>query len=405
MAQTPAKGRKPRTTQAKTADPVITPETVTDAEVVESASVDTSDDVTVPAPDETPPMQGDPVTPPADPAPPPPEKPKTERRGGFVPLVLGGVIAAGLGYGVAYLQSSQDRINQATIDATQADAIAKLQSDLAATEGLSAKVENLTAAQADLSASIAAIPDSIAPQIADLTARIDAVERAPSADGTLSETALAAYESDIAALRDELATQRENMAAVAADAQAQLNAARDQAAQITQNSTETAERAAARAALAQVVAAMESGAPYDAALPELATIAADPLPYALTGPAPDGIPTLAALQAAYPDAARAALASARRSGEAGENNTGLTAFLRTQFDIRSVTPSEGDSVDAILSRGEAALQQGQLADAIGLIETLPDSARAELADWAAQAKTRADALAAIETLSTTLNVN
>ena len=114
---------------------------------------------------------------------------------------------------------------------------------------------------------------------------------------------------------------------------------------------------------------------------------------------------MAALQAAYPDAARAALASARRSGEAGENNTGLTAFLRSQFDIRSVTPSDGDSVDAILSRGEAALRQGQLKDAIGLIETLPDSARAEMAGWAAQAKTRADALAAIETLSTTLNVN
>ena len=405
MAQTPAKGRKPRTAKAKTAGAVVDPDPVTDAEVFESAQVDAPVEVTDPAPDETPPPQTDPVTPRDNPAPPPPEQPKAERRGGFVPLVLGGIVAAGLGYGVAYLQSSQDRFDQANIDAAQADAIAKLQSDLAAAAGLAAKVDRLTAAQADLSASFAAITDSIAPQIADLTARIDAVERAPSADGTLTATALAAYESDIAALRAELATQRENMAAVAADTQAQLTAARDQAAQITQNSTETAERAAARAGLAQVVAAMESGAPYDAALPELATIAADPLPDALTGPAPDGIPTLAALQAAYPDAARAALASARRSGEAGENNTGLTAFLRSQFDIRSVTPSDGDSVDAILSRGEAALRQGQLKDAIGLIETLPDSARAEMAGWAAQAKTRADALAAIETLSTTLNVN
>ncbi len=419
VAQTPAKGRKARTTRDK---PTVEPVTgqVEDAVVVESegaaapaadaAPVETPPVTSEPdtAPFETPPAPSEPDTPPDDePASRPKvaDPPEPQRRGGFVPLVLGGAIAAALGYGAAYLQTAQDRIDRANTAAAQADAIARLQTDLAATSDLSARVDGLATAQADMATNFAAIPDTIAPQIADLTARIDAVERAPLADGSLTETALAAYESDIAALRDELATQRQSMSDLAADAQAQLAAARDQAAQITEDNAATADRAAARAALAQVVAALESGAPYDAALPELGIVATDPLPEALTAPAPEGIPTLAALQAAYPEAARAALASARRSGEAGESNTGLTAFLRTQFDVRSVTPQDGDTVDAILSRIEGALGRAQLTEAIALVGTLPDSARTDMADWAALAATRVNALAAIDALSSTLNVN
>ena len=48
----------------------------------------------------------------------------------------------------------------------------------------------------------------------------------------------------------------------------------------------------------------------------------------------------------------------------------------------------------MLSRAEAALAEGRLSDALAEIEALPETARAAMADWAAQARSRADALVA-----------
>ena len=78
-------------------------------------------------------------------------------------------------------------------------------------------------------------------------------------------------------------------------------------------------------------------------------------------------------------------------------------FIRTQLDARSLEPREGDDPDAILSRAEAATQQGRLTDALAEIEALPDVARAELSDWAAQATRRLEAVAAAQQLSEELN--
>jgi hypothetical protein len=46
-----------------------------------------------------------------------------------------------------------------------------------------------------------------------------------------------------------------------------------------------------------------------------------------------------------------------------------------------------------------------LADALAEISALPEVARAEMSDWLGQAEARADAIAAVDILSTTLSGN
>ena len=102
----------------------------------------------------------------------------------------------------------------------------------------------------------------------------------------------------------------------------------------------------------------------------------------------------------FPDAARAALATARAEG-LSDDAAGLGGFLRSQFDVRSTTPQEGAGPDAVLSRAEAAVKEGRVADALAELEALPEVARAEMTDWMGQAQSRADVLDAIATLTET----
>jgi len=123
------------------------------------------------------------------------------------------------------------------------------------------------------------------------------------------------------------------------------------------------------------------------------------LPPVLAEAAEGGVATRANLTEAFPDAARAALAVARKA----EADGGLAGFVKSQLGARSLEPRDGDDPDAVLSRAEAAVREGRLADAIAEIDTLPEAARAEMSDWLARATTRREALAAAETLAADLN--
>ena len=158
----------------------------------------------------------------------------------------------------------------------------------------------------------------------------------------------------------------------------------------------------ARAALGRIHAAVDGGGPFGSAVTELSETGHE-VPAVLADAAASGIPTLPDLQRSYPAAARAALDAALRA-DMGESWTErATAFLRTQTGARSLTPLEGNDPDAILSRAEAALNQGQLAPALAELGALPDAAKVPLSDWIAAAEQREAAIAALASLSTALN--
>lgn len=306
------------------------------------------------------------------------EKPKTApaQQNSFLPLALGGLVAGVIGFAVATFTAPQ-------IDDSLANQVAAQSSTIA---GLEQRLADLP--ETDLS--------GIETALADLTVRLDEIEARP--------IGVAAPSGDVSAVSADMEALRAQIAEMTDAAQTELAQARAAAASIEENAASAARNSAARAALSRVQTALESGAPIGAALGDLEEATGDTAPDALIV-AQDGVPTLASLQEQFPEAARAALATARSEGVAGEETSGFGAFLRTQFDVRSTAPREGNDADAILSRAEAAVRTGRLSDALAEVSALPEVARAAMSDWLALAETRASAVAAADILSSTLSDN
>ena len=333
--------------------------------------------------------------------------PVQARRGGVVPLLLGGVVAAGLGFGAAWYWTQAESGPQTAAVAAQAERIAALEAALAGLPSMPdlAPLEAQVAAIGpDMAQELAALDASVAAALLGFEERLAALERAPSEDGMLAQTAIEAWEREMDALRADVAAERDRMQQIADAADAQLAQTRVEATALVDDASETASAAVARAALSRVSAAIDAGTPFDAPLAELAAEGIT-LPDALSGVASEGVSSLAALSDTFPPAAREALATARREGLAGEEGGGFSAFLRSQFDVRSVTPRDGAGPDAALSRAEAALQANRLSDALAEVASLPEVARAEMSGWVAAADARLAALAAVQDLSQSLNQN
>lgn len=339
---------------------------------------------------------GDPE-PQADPAPETNAQQTQSAGAGFLPLLLGGVVAGAIGYGVAtYFPMNDGSVDVSVQMQAQADQLAALEAKLADIPAVDLSgVEVQIASVGDQAAALAGVIDT---NFADLDARLTEVEKRPGADGTLSDTALAAYQRELEQLRADLEIQQATVMSTVAQAETDLAAARAEAEALEQEALASAEAAASRAALNRVSTAIETGAPFADALGDLG----GDLPAALSSAAENGVATTAELTSDFPAAARAALATARAEGVSDESG-GLGGFLRNQFDVRSTAPQEGSSPDAVLSRAEAAIKEGRVADALAEIEALPEVARAEMTDWTAQATERADVLDAVATLSETYN--
>ena len=382
---------------------------ISDAEIVDEAATPEEPAVTPPEPQPT-------IAAPA----------AAPRRGpGFVPLVLGGVVAAGLGYGAAFMgfaPGAQEDTDTAETLATiqtsldmQADTLTTLASRATALEG---QIEAIPPAPepvdlAPLSAEITALGariDATGPQISGLTDRIAYLETLPlgeGADGGDNSAAIAAAVAQLqAALQEQSATLAEQQAANAAMSEELSAAATAAEARIAAAEARAEARvgsATAQAALGQLRIAVATGAPFASALADVTAGAEADVPDALSATAETGVPTLEELQSSFPAAARAALPIAIRetAGEGAMNR--VTAFLQSQVGGRSLDPQEGDSPDAVLSRAEAALRDGDLSSVIAELGALPADAQAALADWTATAQTRIAALEAMDAFAAALD--
>lgn len=335
-----------------------------------------------------------------------PEIRVVERRGGFVPVFLGGVVAAGIGFvagqggvfdnlmppgmkppdqtvAVENLTRAQadlsDRIAGLTalVEGAETVDLSPLQSDL---DSIAQRIEAVESAMDGLSAGTG--------DVADLEDRISALELRPVSGGA-SDEAIAAYEAELARAQAALAEQRSQVEQMIAAAQT-----------LDAESAEAARIASAQTAVARIQARLDTGEPIAAILSELEELNVA-VPDALAA-ASGGVATNAALAAEFTPAARNALSADR---EANAGTGGLSGYLKRHLNVRSVTPKEGTDADAVLSRAEAAVAVGDLKTALAEIEALPDEARAEMSAWEAAARLRADALAATDELAQSLTTN
>ncbi len=352
----------------------------------------------------------------ATPAPNPSTSKTAPRRAGIMLPILGGILAAGIGAAaVLYLlpqgwNSNSDALDaqavqitalQGGLDAMRAEipgdraaTIASLQDDVAS---LSASLDDVRAqvasASEDSTASRAAVADQLAgiQSTQDtLTGRIGALEARPVDQAP-----------DIAALQADVRALTERLETAAQEARDQIAAANTRAAEVEELAIAGAANQAARSALAALSDTVTSGRPFADALASFRSAAPDAeIAPILSDNAETGLASLPALRSDFPDAARAALATvATAPSEDGSLTGRMTAFLRAQTGARSLSPREGDDPDAILSRAEAALAEGDLPETVRELDALPADASAPMQDWIARARTRLDVLTALSDLS------
>lgn len=217
-----------------------------------------------------------------------------------------------------------------------------------------------TALEASLVGALAAMPApddvatnaSLTTAVADLGARLDAVEAA-AADAT----------------------------EVASTAQAEVGGA--------------IRSASLRSAIAALNAQMLSGIPFAAPLEEVARLADTAPPEALSAVAADGVATPDELLAGYGRVAQEAIAADLRAQADGNFFGQATARLRSVVAGRPEGAQEGETVPAILSRIEAAVQSGELSGALAETDTLPEAAQTAMGPWISKLRARVEADAAM----------
>ncbi|MFC6587896.1 COG4223 family protein [Sulfitobacter pacificus] len=391
---------KVATTPAKAAEAVKTAAATTTSSVPKTpkpeASQKTGPSVDVKKPDEPAKAESKPAEPAKNVEKPQPVKEQTpaaspqqdvqEPKGSvFWSLVFGGLVAGGIGFFAAEmdvfnLRGENDSVTEALN--AQAARIATLE-NAEVPDATPVELPELNA----IKSSIAALSDGVTA----LEARLAELENrpastvAPAGPSPELEEGLAALQASVEAQQNEISRLLEN------------------AQSVEEATADAARRAQAERALSTITVALGSGAGFETALQDLTASGVEDIPAALSENA-EGIVPLLRLQTSFPDTARAALSVARTTG-GGQNETGVGGFLKRQLSARSVAPREGDDPDAVLSRAEAAVRDGRVADALTEIETLPAPVQDAMADWLASARARAATEAAVQDLSQRLTAN
>jgi uncharacterized coiled-coil protein SlyX len=357
-----------------------------------------------------------------------PDPAVNERKGNALPGIVGGVIAAAIGFAAAQIVPQGWPIGDVSdlrgTVATQGKTLQALADQVAAIppapepaappdlSPLQTQIDTLADRLTAAEAAVAAVPVPPDPtaRLAAHDSRIKALEALPPGTviegaATVDPAATAALEQQIAALKADMASQGDaaraavaEVAAAAEAARAALSEAQAEAARLKDTTAATSQAAAASAALGRLAAALETGAPFQTAVADLAA-SGHAAPAALADHAATGLPTLASLQADFPDAARAALEMALKADMGDSTTERIATFLRTQVGVRSLEPREGNDPDAVLSRAEAALAAGDLDGALTEIAALPEAGQTAMADWVARAMLRRDAGTALAGLS------
>ena len=125
--------------------------------------------------------------------------------------------------------------------------------------------------------------------------------------------------------------------------------------------------------------ALNFGGPYKLALEEISKKETQ-IPKVLLDNS-EGVVTMNYLKTNFPTVAHASLkASLKQSDESGLGGK-LLGFLKSQVTVRSLDAQEGNSINAILSRMQVALNNDDLSEAIRQSSDLNGAAKSEIKDW------------------------
>lgn len=261
-----------------------------------------------------------------------------------------------------------------------------------------------TAAQAAPSNSPTTTPD---PAIADLRRKVEALENKPQpeADTSALKADTSALKSEITALRAAMQSLDQTVAGQKASVDKATEAA------TTSSTNEQKALAAARGSAvigiaARISAAVTEGLPFATDLALLQPLAQGngkgdarftELTAALQPVAAKGVASRASLAASFPAMAKAAMADDLADDSFWQR---LLGKLKSVVSLRRVGADvAGDSVEAKLARAEAAVNAGNLPQAVELVKSLPSQTSRATADWLARAEAHLAAQHAVDQLA------
>ena len=132
--------------------------------------------------------------------------------------------------------------------------------------------------------------------------------------------------------------------------------------------------------------ALDIGGPYSKVLEKISKKGID-IPKALIANS-EGVVTINYLKTSFPAAAHASLKqSIKQDVEPGVGGK-LLGFLKSQVTVRSLDAQKGNSVNAVLSRMQVALNNDDLSEVIDQASLLDEPAKSGIKDWLALAVNR-----------------
>ena len=138
--------------------------------------------------------------------------------------------------------------------------------------------------------------------------------------------------------------------------------------------------------------ALNFGGPYKLALEEISKKEIQ-IPKVLLDNS-EGVVTMNYLKTNFPTVAHASLkASLKQTDESGLGGK-LLGFLKSQVTVRSLDAQEGNSINAILSRMQVALNNDDLSEVIRQSSDLNGAAKSEIKDWLSLAVKRQETIEA-----------
>jgi hypothetical protein len=142
---------------------------------------------------------------------------------------------------------------------------------------------------------------------------------------------------------------------------------------------------------------LATGAPFTSDLSALAGLGVDPAQLAPLKALEGGAPTSRALAASF-QAAEPKLFAAVAPKETGSVGDRLLSHVKSLVQIRAVGEIAGEDPQALSSQVLADLQRNDLGAALAAFAKLPEPAREAAAGFAAEAKSKLDAVAAVQAI-------
>ena len=125
--------------------------------------------------------------------------------------------------------------------------------------------------------------------------------------------------------------------------------------------------------------ALNFGGPYKLALEEISKKEIQ-IPKVLLDNS-EGVVTMNYLKTNFPTVAHASLKASLKQTDESVLGGKLLGFLKSQVTVRSLDAQEGNSINAILSRMQVALNNDDLSEAIRQSSDLNGAAKSEIKDW------------------------